>query len=424
MLPWSAQLELVRSIWVYREVARDLGDVLKRSHFENPVLGHLSEILVKLWSEGTQPTEGQVRAEVSKLTPQLEASILSYLEDVVEAPVPEAGWAMENGRLFAAQQETMILTGQLPEIAKAGEFQTLKTRAELINRMASNTGDMFSGMEDIDEVIERQRTTTRSLPTGILRVDDNSNGGLERGQRGDVLGKKGGGKTHTLVSIGTFNLLAGRRVFHATTEDSAAQTRARYDRSLTNLPSTQLIELAPFQFEFLKEMHSRLTVIDLRAKATSVSALYSALDRLKAGQEPDLVIVDYLQKFRVKGQTLGDSGARRAMLVSGAEELEQIAAERDVALWNGWQANRYGIINMRGREQKLLDIADYAECIEAAYSAAMILSINKNLTEEGTNLGKVYIAENRNGAAGISIEAIMDWRVSRVRDQLDPEVAS
>ncbi len=420
MLPWSAQLELVQAAWTYPQVYREIGGVLKLQHFENPALGQILLTLVSLWqARGVKPTDGQVRAELAKLPALMEASCLSYIVEVQEAPCPDADWAIEKGRSFAAHQETLLFAGELPFLAEQERWLDMQQRMNSITKMASLSGDLTSGLESTEEVIQRQVRTNRSIPVGVYRLDKLI--ALNRGQVGHVLAKKGGGKSHTLVSFGAYALTLGLRVHHASFEDMVPKVKARYDRSLTGLTSRELIDGGAFTFfESLKDNHSRLTAVDLRGG--DVGSIHASLDRLPQGQEPDLVIVDYLQKIRNKSTARGDPASmRRADLVRVSEDVETLAKDRDLGLWTGWQANRAGIMQMRGRDQKLLDVTDYGESYEASYAAAVIVSMNKNLTEEGTEWGKIHVAENRDGPSGATIEAILDWSRSRVRDQIEGE---
>lgn len=423
MLRWQTQVELVKAVLEYPEVARDLGGVLRGSHFENPALGWIVKTIAECYERsGLPPTQGQIEQGLSHMEPHMEAACLSLLPDVLSAQVPTAEWAIEHGRAFAAHQEAVILAGELPRLAKEGLYAQAKHRLEEVLHLASPPGLILCAEETQEAVRARHTRTGRYVSTGIRRLDGFLQGGLERGRVGHVEAKKGGGKSHALVSLGASALLQGYRVHHVTYEMSVEETHARYDRSLVGLPSIHLLEHLPKLLPILQEAKTRLSILDARRRGHGVTSIEASLDRLRGGKEPDLIIIDYLQRIHGAGLAGQDvAGARRAQLGSISHDLATIAAERDAALWTAWQANRGGILSMRGKDKTCLGIEHYAEAMEAAYPASVIMSLNRSITEEATRYGRLYLAENRDGPSGKVIEAVMDWSCSRLRDAMDEQ---
>jgi RecA/RadA recombinase len=425
LIPWKAQLELVRGLLGSPEACRELLGVLKAPHFEGGgALGHVAEAALTCFAEyKTLPTEGQVQEKLMGLPDRLRIPALQMIPDILDASVPPVGWVVSTGRHLAARAELLQLGTELRDLADTGEFTTVLDKAKAAARLASPAGEMTVGAGTTEDILARQASTGVTITTGFRSLDHTLGGGLKKGAMGHVLGKKGGGKSHVLVHIGAAALEAGLRVLHVPLEMSVRDTRARYDRRLVGTSGPAFIAAlgdGP-QVARLREAHERLTVIEAAKRRMTIHGIEAAIDRMPS--PPDLVVIDYLQLITVGTDSKTDpTAARAAGLGVLSQDLHNLAQDRNLALWTAYQANRSGIMSAKSQGEPL-DITAYAESIAAAWAASVVVSINQTGIEAGSRQGRLFVAENRDGPSLVTHPAIFDWRISKIIDPIAEEVS-
>lgn len=415
MIPYRAQLELVKSCVRNGRVSRELQGILTTRSLDPP-LGHLAVKACELWTRYRQaPTEGLLREAVSNdgLSGVLLESALGTIVEVLEASEPPEDWAVEMGRQLAAEALLRGLEGDLRSLAGEGRYDEILHRAREAAQLASPDGELTVGSGDESEVLDRQHEKGERIATGIHALDHALNGGLKRGEMGHILGRKGGGKSHGLVHMAAEAIAAQRRVLFASLEMSGQEIRARFDRHWTGTHGQEFAVKLGINMPMLQERHERLHV--LVKKGLTYGGLVSAIERLK--EKPDMICLDYLQLMSIGGLSERDDfvAARRQGLGRLSQDLHDLAQEFDVALWTAYQANRVGMIALN--QHNVLDITHYAECIDAAWPAAVIVSLNQTPLEAIERQGRVYLAENRGGEKLKTVNCRFDWKTSTIRDR-------
>lgn len=421
MIPWEGQLELVRALTVHPHACQELHGTLKAEHFaHNPALGIICETILACYkSYHTVPTEGQIRTELSKAPEKLFPSCISLLPDVLNAEIPPEEWAIKTGKFIAARAELLELGLGIPTLADNGQFESALAQARKVSRTASNSGDISTTCGSMQDVIDRQTEVANSIPTKITRLDRSlPGGGLKRGSMGHVLGKKGGGKSHSLVHLGAAGLENSHSVLHITLEMPSSEVRARYDRHLLNACGPEFITKLGSDYPRLQSLHKRLTILEATKRAITCGGIEAAIDRMDS--PPDIVIVDYLQLVSMGNlsSNINPGHARMEALGQMSQDLHIIAQERKIALWTAYQANRMGIQASRSTSE-VLDTTHYAESIAAAWPAEVIISVNQSLSEAAGGLGRIFLAENRGGPSMKTIEVQLQWNKSKIVDLLD-----
>lgn len=417
MLPWTSQLELVHALLAQGEAARDLMGVLKPSHFpENTALGHLALTGLKLWEKYKQaPTVGQIR-EALQGDPQ-EGPAVSLLDDVLLASIPSVDWTIEKGRKHIAEAELLLLAGEMRDVLSAGSYDQVLKRTRDSLAIMSPRGQITEGAGTDDEVLKRHVTEGEAIPTGIASLDRVLGGGLQRGRLGCVLGKKGGGKSHALVWLGTAALLAGKRVMYVTLEMGEGETRARFDRAITGLPSVAFHERYIDVRDQVHRLHRSLRVVEATRRPLSVMGLLSVLDRVPLEGFPDILCLDYYQRLAGGGKGNSDNPQQSRILdlSETSRTLHEIAQDRKIAVWTAHQANRIGISQMKSGE-KPLDTTSFAECIQSAWDMDVIVSVNQTIVEEMDKVARLFVCENRSGPSQCFVPIRFHKDTSRMED--------
>lgn len=420
-LPWRTSLELCKAIWTYPHAAQELGAVLNEASLEPP-LGSLAVGLSELWRiHRTAPTEGLLRQWVeNKMEGVLLGAAVERIQDVQAASTPPEGWAVQEGRRIAAAALLERLAGHLPALAEEGRYDEALREVRKAAAMAAPAGELTSGAGTEDEILDRQTEKGERIATRIHRLDTYLHGGLKRGEQGHILGRKGGGKSHCLIHMAAEAAESGHNVLFASLEMSASEVRARLDRHWVNDFGPDFVKKLPGSVNRLRQNHDRMHV--LVKKGLALGALASAIERLP--KKPDMVVIDYLQLMQTGVRPEGDdfSGMRRRALGQLSQELHDLAQEHDVALWTAYQTNRAGMLAVN--QNGVLDITHYAEAIDAAWPAAVVVSVNQTVEEACNRTGRLFLAENRGGEKLKTIESMLDWRTSKIVDACDPSLPS
>lgn len=305
-LPWKAQLEIVHALWRHPEVGRELQPVLKSGHFENPALGWVAKILMEQ-TNGAPLTEGQVMEHIEGLEPHMREACKSLLPDIRSADLPEPAWAVDRGRMYAAAQESVILAGELPRLAREGNFERIRARADEVCKLAVDVADRRSDLvvSTIGSVVsERVQWLWRGfLPVGHVTILDGDPGLGKSTLLADVAAR---------VSTGGFLPPCGENPGFLGEPEDVVILSAEDSISETIRPRLEVAKAD------LSKIHA-LTAIKDRDDERSFEVMRDAerLDYLVAGVGARLVIVDPLVGYLGPADFHRDQDVRRVLRALG-----------------------------------------------------------------------------------------------------------
>lgn len=415
-------MEIVRCLLSSAEACRELHGVLTEQHFDNPALGRVATIALKLAVEqGSPATEGQVQAELGREEALVQASALQALAECLTGQVPPATWAVETGRHMAASADLHSLSVLATGFAEKGEFDRFAEEARKVAATASGGGSSTVGLGDVEA--RHSPDTLRGIKTGVNRLDLCLRGfGWLPGQLILVLGPDGGGKTHAAISFGTAALQAGLRVHHTTLEVEESECRARYDRSISGIDSEHFWVRLPEVKEKLDAAEKRLTILEAVDRPMGVPGLEAEILRLGPEAKPDLIIVDsgYLLSTGHEYQGEGAAQAHRNDL-SGLHQRLRIMGQRlRCPVLTPFQANREGLKKMygsrQGEERDVITRADMADALSVSRHCDIVVSLNQNYHEYAAGTGRLWIDKARGGKQFQEIGCRFRWDMSRIID--------
>jgi replicative DNA helicase len=237
------------------------------------------------------------------------------------------------------------------------------------------------------------------VSTGWADMDRISGGGLGKSELGVVIAPTGAGKSMVLVHLGTEALREGKTVVHYTLELQDMVIANRYDSCLTGYPLSDIINFKEEIYEEVKELDGSLIIKEYPTKSASTNTIRAHLSRLvKRGIKPGMVIVDY-------GDLLKPVTARkekRNELESIYEELRALSTEFSCPIWTASQTNRSGL------SAEVITMEQISEAFNKCFVADFIFSVSRTIEDKQKNLGKIFIAKNRNGPDGMVFPIHMD----------------
>ena len=111
-----------------------------------------------------------------------------------------------------------------------------------------------------------------------------------------------------------------------------------------------------------------------------------------------MIIVDYADLLR----SVTHYKEKRNELESIYEGLRGIAQEFSCPIWTASQTNRSGL------SAEVITMEQISEAFNKCFVADFIFSVSRTIEDKQNNLGKIFIAKNRNGPDGMVFPIFMD----------------
>jgi len=244
------------------------------------------------------------------------------------------------------------------------------------------------------------------VSSGWSDLDRITGGGLGKSELGVVIAPTGAGKSMVLVHLGAEALAEDKTVVHYTLELQETVIATRYDSCITGYPLSDIINFKDEIYEEIKDIEGSLIIKEYPTKSASTNTIRAHLSRLiKRGIKPGMIIVDYadlLKPVTVRKE-------KRNELESIYEELRAISTEFQCPIWTASQTNRSGL------SAEVITMEQISEAFNKCFVADLIFSVSRSIEDKQNNLGKIFIAKNRNGPDGMVFDIFMDTSNVRIR---------
>ena len=258
------------------------------------------------------------------------------------------------------------------------------------------------GYDYIKDFEERFLVKARNpISTGWPKIDKITHGGLGSGELGVVIAPTGAGKSHVLVHFGAAALKAGKNVVHVTLELADTVVAQRYDACLTGYNLNHLIEKKEDILEKIQDIDGQLIVKEYPTKSATVGMIKNHLEKIRQHEMPvDMVILDYGDLVRPSGGN--KNSEKRHDLESIYEDLRAIAQEFKCPVITASQTNRKGL------NEEVITMESISEAFNKCFVADFIISLSRTVKDKNCNIGRIFIAKNRNGPDAMIYSVFMD----------------
>jgi len=277
------------------------------------------------------------------------------------------------------------------------EIETLITKAL---RLGMDNDFGYDYIKDFDERF--METCRNPISTGWAKIDKITKGGLGTGELVVVIAPTGAGKSHVLVHLGAQAIKQGKNVVHFTLELGDTIVAKRYDACLTGINLDDVISQKEAIYEHIKDIDGQLIVKEYPTKSATTVTIKNHLERIRQTQmEIDMIIVDYGDLLR---STIANkrNSEKRHELEGIYEELRGIAQEFECPLITASQTNRKGL------NEEVITMESISEAFNKCFVADFIISLSRTIKDRNSNIGRLFIAKNRNGPDAIIYSVFMD----------------
>lgn len=291
----------------------------------------------------------------------------------------------------------------------------------LMDRVQSMVYELISQKPDSDRVfdpvtlvaeyrkhIERVQSDPdwAGLPTGYADLD-RLVGGLRKGEVVILAARPSVGKTALAECIAEYVADSGKFVVFASVEMTRTQLLARRASRLGDLPAASLLRgnlpekkddprFWKSLDKALKRLEkSRVWIIDDHRATTSSLRADVSRARMRQGQEPDLIVIDYLQLLKDFAGRENDNS--RVEYISS--QVKALAREFNCPVLCLSQLSR----QVEYRKNKTPKLADLRGSGAIEQDADVVITMMREPNEEGVRdrKTKLVVAKNRNGETGV-----------------------
>lgn len=254
---------------------------------------------------------------------------------------------------------------------------------------ASTDKNFYNYFEDPEGRIIQEKEERR-ICTGIPILDKYLGGGFGYGELIVILAPPERGKTLSMVNFGTAALFQGMTVGYLTLEIAERKVARRFDLRITGRP-IELLRKDPGRVKnplsSLRKNGCDLIIKDYSSDRPKIEDIKSFIITYQAKMKKkfDLLCVDYADLIcpsRPQKQ-------ERFGLKEVYADLRRLANYLHIPIITASQATR------KSMDKNVIDMKDFAECIEKAAIADIILGLCQTPEELEDSLCRFYIAKNR-----------------------------
>jgi RecA/RadA recombinase len=398
----SFQEGLVQLIFEDRAFADQITEVLNINFLELEYLRvFLQKVVTHRTKYGKHPS---VEAMIAVLRTELESEdeviqkqVRDYYARIHTRELHDNEYIKETSLDFCRKQnlkEAMMKSVGLLQTCSFDEISSVINEAL---KLGSENNFGYDYMADFEVRFAPKHRSPVS--TGWKDIDAIVGGGLGKSELGVVIAPTGAGKSMALVHLGANALKEGKTVVQYTLELQDTVIASRYDSCLTGYPLSDIKNFKQEIYEEIKALDGGLIIKEYPTKSASTNTIRAHLSRLvKRGISPGMIIVDYADLL--KPVTIRKE--KRTELESIYEELRALSTEFQCPIWTASQTNRSGL------SAEVITMEQISEAFNKCFVADFIFSVSRTIEDKQNNLGKIFIAKNRNGPDGMVFPIFMD----------------
>ena len=338
-----------------------------------------------------------IKTELEDEDEVIKQQVQDYFSRMHTQEVTDIGYIKETSLDFCRKQnlkEAMLTSVGLLQSCSFDEIS--KTINDAL-KLGSENNFGYDYLADFEARFTPKFRNT--ITTGWPDLDGITGGGLGKSELGVVIAPTGAGKSMVLVHLGSEALKEGKTVVHYTLELQDTVIATRYDSCITGYPLSDIINFKEEVYEEIKDIDGALIVKEYPTKSASTNTIRAHLSRLvKRGIAPGMVIVDYADLLK----PVQARKEKREELGSIYEELRALSTEFQCPIWTASQTNRSGL------SAEVITMEQISEAFNKCFVADFIISVSRTIEDKQNNLGKIFIAKNRNGPDGMVFNIFMD----------------
>jgi len=354
--------------------------------------------------------------------------ILDKLETLYTIDVADPSSVKDKVIRFGKRQ---ALKSAVMEIADLIDTDSEYERSvELINnanQVGQNTRDLgiqaFGSFSDLPRLLAEEGSydPAKKISTLLPSLDKAIYGGPGRKEVWVIMGLSGFGKSQWLVNMGAAAINQGYNVVHVTVGDlDQLDVMTRYGARLTHLPIEEVAGNSE-AYKRCAQKIDKFTGRYLRIKYYSAGSVTTGmirayLSRLMArdGIKPDLILLDYPDKFR----RMHENDYTNMGIIY--QDICGMAGDFNCVIWAASQVKRWSAWN---DEKEYLTQDKVADSFHKAQDVDGIVTFNQTMDENNRGRARAWVDKVRRGKKQFLIHLECDFAKSYLREMTPQELA-
>lgn len=314
---------------------------------------------------------------------------------------------------FFKQQNLIRVANKIIEIAGKGDIDRYDECQKLLDD-ASLAGQEDEFGYSIFDLEDKALSPVYKvpIPTGVSKLDEALNGGLEKGKMGLIIGSAGFGKSTFSTAIASYaasykcdlNNHEGFKVLQIYFEDDDVDITRKHIARITQVEARMLTRdpnttteiretLRNFHDKEILNKNLRLKRFNTNTKSASDIEIF--IKRLmNTGFKPDLVIIDYFECL-VPERSAYNSDSEWTREGNTMRKIENIAKDLNVAIWIPTQGNKGSITS-----PDIVTMDQAGGSIKKIQIAQVVISIARSIEDIDKSRATLAVLKNRSGKSG------------------------
>lgn len=396
---------------------QEINSIVNQNMFTMPLLrtfvGALKDYYVKYDVVPSYETMRSILSQKARTETDIE-EYSGLIKELKKTSCEGSEFVKDNAIKFFKQQNLIKAANQIIKIAGDGDVDRYDECRKILEDAALAGQEDEFGFSPYD-LVEKAMTKNIKwpIPTGVSKLDEALNGGLEKGKIGLIIGSAGFGKSTFSTAIASYastvktelNNFEGYKVLQIYFEDDDVDiTRKHFSRicqvearDLTRGDAAQIAEIRSVIENYPEKelMMKNLRLKRFGTNTKSASDIENYIKRLiNSGFKPDLVIIDYFEcLLPERGGYSTDSEWTREG--STMRKIENMAKDLDIAIWVPTQGNK-GSIN----SPDVVTMDQAGGSIKKVQVAHVVISIARSLDDIDCSKATLAVLKNRSGKSG------------------------
>ena len=417
------QYRLISSFFLEEGFFSDLNSIIDQNMFTDAHLKHIVAIIKEYYNKyNSMISYDMLTIKLNeKVTNDDEKKYYTEIIDKLKHTSTDGHEEIElMAEKFFKQQNLIKVANKIKEVAGSGDIERYDECQRMLEEAASigrKDRTVTRPLENIEALIQKEDVVT--IPTGIKRLDELLEGGLDKGQVGLIICGSGLGKTSLTTCFG-FNAAIhkckennneGYKVLQIVFEDKNNDVGRKYLAKLTQIEAKQigkdeetnnLVRRISSESPYTQMLNDNVKVMRLKSGEKTASDIKEEiLKERNRGFWADVVIVDYFGCVKPERGFNSNSDITDRESVT-MRKFETMASELDVALWIPTQGNRGSM------SAETVTGNEIGGSFAKYQIAQVVLSISRTLDDVNSKRALFTILKQRNGGAGIKLPAMFD----------------
>jgi replicative DNA helicase len=383
-----------------------------RTDFYYPSNGELFSAIATVYGRNNELDLITLQAELRQRGTLDEIGGLSKIESVA-ASAPVASSAEHYAKLVsnAAKRRRIIAAGVI--VSKAGlDIPDAENALEAAQAalMPLTLKDQNTDIAEISDILKNAMATAidtneTTISTGLIDLDEMTNGGLRAGEIMVLAGRPSMGKTACAITIALAVAKSGKRVLIQSMEMAREQIGSRLIAMESGVPYSRFVkrDLDKEDYRKASQAVGRLDEMPITIDDTgalSINQLRSRIRRAAMADDLGIVVIDYLQLMN-GGVRFNN---RQEEVSSISRGIKAMARENGVPIVLLAQLNR-GPDARTDQRPRMSDLRESGAVEQDADIVALLYREDYyKKTKSGyqaTNVTELIIDKHRNGATGV-----------------------